>query len=131
MQLEAARHPGEAQSLTVEPNAAKLSEAERFPSSLAAESGESGFCAARLQTTEKSLKRIIQALQRPALQVHWQFVHTWQPTPTLRQFLALVDVSPRLTGLTVTINAFLKRCVVQFTLLGAQLLQGPVLALER
>src|ERR1700686_5189555 len=120
MQLEAARHPGEVKSLTVEPNTAKLSEAERFPSSLAAESGESGLCAARLQTTEKSLKRIVQAFQRPALQVHWQFTHTWQFTPTLRQFLALIDVSARLAGLTVTVNTFL---VVQFTLLPAQLLQ--------
>jgi hypothetical protein len=117
MQLQAAGHAGEAQPLTVEPNTAKLSEAERVPSSLAAESWESSLCTARLHTTEKSLKRIIQALQRPALQVHWQLTHTWQLTPTLRQFLVLVDVSPRLTGLTVTVNAFLKRCVVQFTLL--------------
>src|SRR5438105_5084949 len=98
MQLEATRHPGEAQSTAIEPDAAKLSEAESFPSALAAESREPDFPAARLQATEESLECVVQSLQRPALQVRWQLAHVGQFVPALCQRLGLVDVISRLAG---------------------------------
>ena len=51
--------------------------------------------------------------------------------PTLRQRFALVDVGGCLAGLAVTIDAFLKRRVVQRTLTLAQSFQCQVLALQR
>jgi hypothetical protein len=131
VQLEPAGHPSETQPLPVEPYAAKFSEAECFPSALAPESGKSGLSITRLQAMEKSLKSIVQPLERPTLKGHGQLAHFRQCLPAPSQRFALIDVGPRRAGLPVTVDAFLKRGVVQLTLCRAQPLQCTVLALER
>src|ERR1700674_1598002 len=129
VQLETARHPCETQSLAVEPDAPELSEAERFPSPVAAKSRQSSLTAARLNATEKSLERIVQPLQRPALQIHRQLRHVWQLASALPQCFALIDVGAGFASLAVTLNALLKPRVVQRALRIAQPFQRPVLAL--
>src|SRR5665213_3227755 len=112
MQLEAARHSGEAQSLAVEPNTAEFSEAEGFPSSCAAESGKTRFPLARLDASEEPPEGIVQPLQRPALQVHRQFAHLGQLASALRQRLELDDVSAGLASLAIAIDPLLERRIV-------------------
>jgi hypothetical protein len=79
----------------------------------------------------KILKRIVQPLERPVLQVRWYRCHIRQCVPALSQLMALIDGGPRRAGLAVTVDAFHKRGVLQLTLCHAQPLQCAVLALER
>ena len=79
----------------------------------------------------KILKRIVQPLERPALQVRWYRCHIRQLVPALGQRFKLIDIGAHLAGLAVTVDAFHKRGVLQLTLCHAQPLQCAVLALER
>ena len=112
MNLEPSRHTCKTQSPAVKSDTAKLSEPEGLPASLATESGEASLPSTRLQAAEKPLKRLIQTLQSPALQIWRQLTYLGQLVSANRQRLALIDVGARLASLPITVDTFLKRRVV-------------------